>query len=527
MGEIVSSSEKKCCLVVLDGWGRNKESGESEILDAIEESTCENMKKLSMNYPSFLLKAHGTYVGLSSNESMGNSEVGHLTIGAGRKVLQDSVRIRKAFEENEIVQIEEITHKVFQNPREVEIIHILGIFSDGNIHGNIEDILSLCDLSLKKSKRVYIHTISDGRDTRPKEYIRYLKETQKRLPSSAYIVSVSGRFYSMDRDKRAERTSLAFSSLVDPRPREASEPFEEINQEEAIQKIEEYVNEQYSQNISDEFIVPFTLPNCMIRKNDTVVISNFRVDRIRQIYEVLKDSVNVRTMTRVFPNQEKDQVLFERPEIQNTLGDIVDAHGLIQTRIAETEKQAHVTFFFNGGKDIQHANEKRVIHPSQKVESYDQIPKMSAEKITETILSEMEQNAHLIVANYANPDMVGHTGNFEATKKAISCIDLEIGKIFHKATQCGYSLIITADHGNAEIMGDKKGIVKSHTTNPVPCIIISSGASSNNFNESTGNTSWNFSSYEEGTLADVAPSVLALLDLPVPQDMTGSSLLSK
>ncbi|KAI5189656.1 2,3-bisphosphoglycerate-independent phosphoglycerate mutase [Nematocida minor] len=504
--------QKKCCLVVLDGWGCNETKNE-EIVDGISAAGALFIDGLIKRYSSYLLYAHGTHVGLSSDELMGNSEVGHLTIGAGRVVLQDSVRIRKTLESG----AEEIAHRLFRQHR--KSVHILGILSDGGIHGHWHDIRDMAVMASKSTDRVYIHTISDGRDTRPSEYLKYFDALVSDLPENVWVASVAGRFYSMDRDKREERTEEAYNEIVCSEERRSTDA--SLDKEECNSRIREHIDKSYREGITDEFIRPFCITG-RICKNDTVIITNFRVDRIKQIHAKLKGHAEVYSMTRVCNEQENSRVLFVRPEIENTLGDVIEESGLSQVRIAETEKQAHVTFFFDGGKDRTREKESRIIHPSKKVETHDLAPEMQAERIAESVCEEMKEGTDFILANFANCDMVGHTGSLDATVKAVREVDKQIEKIFKTAKECRYSLVITADHGNAEIMADGKGVVKSHSTNRVPAVVIAEEAVGSEKGDS-GTAA--HTPNEEGTLASIAPTVLELLGLPVPGEMTGVSLV--
>ncbi|KAI5184773.1 2,3-bisphosphoglycerate-independent phosphoglycerate mutase [Nematocida homosporus] len=502
-------NREKCCLVVLDGWGENEENN-PEIVDAIVQANPCHMNKLRATYFSTLLLAHGTYVGLASNSNMGNSEVGHLTIGAGRTVLQDSVRIRKVLS-GDLGSDEQtsVLSNLFDSLVANQIVHVLGMLSDGNIHSHWRDILDIATLISPKCQAVYIHSIADGRDTRPSEYLNYLAQIKPLLPANAYIVSVSGRFYAMDRDKREERTAATYDTLFS-----ATKPTQTPSLPNYTE-ITSYIEQQYAQNITDEFIPPFCLPGCQITPQSPLLITNFRVDRVRQIYAKLAPVTQIHTMTRVLPDQKNEEVLFERPEIKQTLGDVIEEQGLRQVRIAETEKAAHVTFFFDGGKDINRQNSLKRIIPSQRVESYDTTPAMSAPEVTKAVLDEIKQGTDFVLVNFANGDMVGHTGNISATKQAISVLDQHINEIYLAAKEHNYLLIITADHGNAEVMQDAQGPVKSHTTNKVPIIIISPSTQAS-VTTSKSNPS----------LADVAPTVLRLMNLPIPDAMTGHSLIN-
>lgn len=512
----------RCCLVVLDGWGVNERKDE-HIVDGIEEASPTCMHRLGNEYLSSLLYAHGTYVGLASDKMMGNSEVGHLTIGAGRRVLQDSVRIRKAFEEKDKAILDTIMEKVENiNSTKSKYIHILGILSDGNIHGHWKDILDLAYLLTDKKYIVYVHTISDGRDTYPSVYLEYLKSISENLPSNSYIASVSGRYYAMDRDKRMDRTNLTYNTLTNAsNGAKIQAENTSISQKKNIELIEEHVKKMYNKNITDEFLLPYCISGYEIKEKDPVIISNFRVDRVKQIYSKISEYAKIITMTRVFSEQAGNTVLFERPEIEETLGDIIEKAGLSQARIAETEKLAHVTFFFDGGKEKKRQKEDRVIVPSPKAPTYDLVPEMSAAEVTNKIISQIELKTDFILANYANCDMVGHTGNLEATKRAVSFLDHEIDKLSAATLKNDYLLVITADHGNAEIMQNEHGPVKSHSTNRVPCIFVSSDTL-------LSSKIWEINKKEDKkyTLANIAPTILSLMNISVPDCMNNTSIIS-
>ncbi|KAI5192334.1 2,3-bisphosphoglycerate-independent phosphoglycerate mutase [Nematocida sp. AWRm77] len=511
---------KKCCLVVLDGWGYNAEHS-PDVKDAIALAHPRTMQKLSRHACSALLYAHGTHVGLATDAMMGNSEVGHLSIGAGRVVVQDSVRIRKAFESGDT---QHIVQKALKD--RAERIHVLGILSDGNVHGHWKDMLDLARLASKACTQVCVHTVSDGRDTRPQEYLACLEEFVKHLPKNAAAVSVSGRFYAMDRDGRDERTSLAYTALTSPA---SSSKHSSFDSSACADTLRQYVVSQYALGNTDEFIRPFSVEGCGIEKGEKVLLANFRIDRVKQMYAKLKTHAEVYTMTRVFPDQPERSVLFERPPVCNTLGDVVEEHGLSQARIAETEKQAHVTYFFDGGASKERKKETRHIVPSPRVSTYDTAPGMSAAGVKDAICLEMVKGTDFICANFANPDMVGHTGSLEATIQAVQITDAMVEEVYMQAMHSGYYLVVTADHGNAEIMADSRGPVKSHTTSQVPVIIVSpqdlSVPPGTHTPPHASDTPWGFAPLPDGSLADVAPTILELLGLPQPSEMTGHSLL--
>jgi 2,3-bisphosphoglycerate-independent phosphoglycerate mutase len=376
------------------------------------------------------------------------------------------------------------------------------------------------------------------RSVQTNEYNKYLDLFVSRARRNVFVASVSGRYYAMDRDKREERIDKALRCVYEDEGKEGA-----LCQRSFVEQIRGHVSMRYSEGETDEFIEPFRAKGApCIRKGEPVIITNFRVDRVNQIYRRLVKTNKVVSMTRIAPEQNDEEVLFERPEIRNTLPEVVANSCLKQARIAETEKFAHVTFFFNGGRTKLFSGEEQFLVPSLRVETYDLAPHMSADAVTEKIKEAMDAETHLIVANFANPDMVGHTGKFEETVRAVKKVDESIGVVYRYARKCGYDLVITADHGNAEVMEDSGGVVKAHTRNRVPLIICPSedngqarakhcgrgGEGEEPVLEDREEHSYNWGFTEtSGTLADVAPTVLELLGLNKPEDMDGHSLLEK
>ena len=502
---------KKTALIVLDGWGHGNQSSENAIFNAKTPF----VDSLYKNYLNSELFTHGEHVGLPKGQ-MGNSEVGHLNIGAGRVVNQDLAKIDKDIKNGEIKtnpNLLEAIKKAKNKP-----IHIMGLFSDGGIHSHISHLKALCSIiSKSKVSHIYIHAFTDGRDTDPysgKEYIKEFLEFIK--DKNISIATVIGRYYSMDRDKRWERTASAYHMLVNGIGTKTSNLIESIER-------------SYKNNISDEFILPLiqsdsnNQPIATIKENDVVICFNFRSDRCRQIvnaltqidipqYRINSLNIDLYTMTNYDETLKDVKVLYEKQNLKNTLGEVISKNGLTQLRIAETEKYPHVTFFFSGGREDKFDNEYRVLIESPKVATYDLMPEMSAQEVTNAYIKEIQTNQpDLICLNYANPDMVGHTGNYKAVTKALEKVDSCLKKIVKKSLNEDYAMVIIADHGNAEIMNNIDGSPNTaHTTNKVPCFILNS----------------NFNTISDGRLCDVAPTILKIMGIKPPNDMSGISLVN-
>ncbi len=511
--------QNKVLLIILDGWGfSTKKEGNAILL-----ANPENFFNLWKNYPHGLLLAHGEAVGLPKGQ-MGNSEVGHMNIGAGRIVYQDIVRITKAFEKGEL-QKHPLLKKAFELAKNHKL-HLIGLLSDGGVHSHIEHLKFLLkaakDFGLKK---VYIHAILDGRDTPPKSAEKYLKDiedTIKKL-NLGKIATISGRYYAMDRDKRWDRTKLAYDAMVLGKGYKANSALEGLK-------------EAYNREETDEFVKPTIInKEGLIEDGDVLIFYNFRADRMRQLVSAfgLKDFSSferekkvkpayILTMTtydETFPFD----VLVPPKEIKNILGEIVSKSRKKQFRLAETEKYAHVTYFLNCGREEPFENEERKLIPSPKVATYDKCPEMSADKVKDSLLEALDKDYTLIVTNFANPDMVGHTGNLEATIKAIKVLDKILKEVVEKAQDKGFDIIITADHGNAEKMLDDKTKQPhtAHTTNPVPFILISQKVK-NLIPRKIKDLDLPESFEGEkilGVLGNIAPTILKLLNLEVPKDM--------
>ncbi|HEV7230213.1 MAG TPA: 2,3-bisphosphoglycerate-independent phosphoglycerate mutase, partial [Bacteroidia bacterium] len=468
-------NNKKLALVILDGWG----IGDGSSSDAISAASVPFYKSLIQKYPHSTLKTYGEYVGLPEGQ-MGNSEVGHMNIGAGRVVYQDLVKLNKAVRDNTIgknpVLIEAFNYAL-QNKKNV---HLLGLVSEGGVHSYQDHLHKLCDLAQEKGlKNVFIHAFTDGRDTDPKSGLGFIEKLEKHIkPLSARIASIVGRYYAMDRDKRWERIKLAYDLMVHGKGAQSDS---------ALKALEN----SYVAGITDEFIKPVVItgsdnqPLTTIQQGDVVICFNFRTDRCREITQVLTQqdmpdqgmhtlSLHYVTLTNYDENFRNIHVMYNKDNLAMTLGEVIAKEGKKQIRIAETEKYPHVTFFFNGGREEVFEGEKRILINSPKVATYDLQPEMSALLITEAILPEIHQkSSDFICLNFANADMVGHTGNFKAVIKAVETVDACLKRIVEDGIQNGYSFLIIADHGNADYMINPDGSPNTaHSLNPVPCILI-------------------------------------------------------
>ncbi|KGG80290.1 phosphoglyceromutase [Caloranaerobacter azorensis H53214] len=507
-------ANKPVALIILDGWGIGKDYEGNAILKA----KTPNFKMLLENYPSTKLEASGLSVGLPEGQ-MGNSEVGHLNIGAGRIIYQEFTRISKAIENGEFFEKQEFIKAVENAKKHNSSLHLMGLLSDGGVHSHNTHLYALLELAQKYGlKEVYIHCFLDGRDVPPKSAKKYIEELENKLSEIGVgkIATISGRYYAMDRDKRWDRTKKAYDAMVLGKGRTASTPIEAINK-------------SYDEDITDEFVVPTVIvkdnsPVKVIEDNDSIIFFNFRPDRARQITRAFVDDdfdgfvrdkkVNVYfvCMTQYDKTIDNVEIAYKPQVYVNTLGEYLSKKGLKQLRIAETEKYAHVTFFFNGGVEKPNEGEERVLIPSPKVATYDLKPEMSAVEVKEEVIKRINEDKYdFIVLNFANPDMVGHTGKFEAAVKAIETVDECLGDIVKLIVEKGGKVMITADHGNAEEMIDKDTgkTITAHTTNKVPCIVIGEGDVK----------------LREGILADIAPTILDMMGIEKPAEMTGQSLI--
>lgn len=508
----------KVCLIVIDGWGLSDEKKGNAILNA----KCPNMDKMSQAKGKFVtLDASGEAVGLPAG-LMGNSEVGHLNIGAGRVMYQDILRINKDCRSGNVVNnpfFVEACQRAIKNGGR---LHLLGLVSDGGVHGHIEHLFAMLEAAKKlQVPHVYIHFFADGRDTPPKSGLSYMKTLANKLKDLNYgnIATVTGRYYAMDRDKRWDRIKIAYDGLVDGVGESAAASSHDYS------KLFELVEKRYAADQTDEFLTPIIVnSDGLLRDNDTLMFFNFRADRMRQINETFGLKLNFDVKTKLnnielfTMNQYKKEFPFKMlyPPIKptNVLAEALAKAKVNQFHCAETEKYAHVTFFFNGGQEAEFEGEVRKMVQSPKVATYDLDPEMNAAGVADELCKAMEQNSfQFVMCNFAPPDMVGHTGKYEPTIKAVEATDRAIGRVAESCEKNGYVLLITADHGNAERMIDEKGgPVTSHTTNRVPFIMHNS---EKNFVEPSHNAA----------LCDVAPTVLKLMNIDKPAEMDGKPLV--
>lgn len=505
-------SNKKVALLILDGWG----FGDKSQSDAIYNANTPFFDSCLDKYPYSTLHTSGKHVGLPDGQ-MGNSEVGHLNIGAGRIVYQDFARINNACSDNSIA--ENATLKAaFEHAKANNVaLHFMGLVSDGGIHSHQKHLYKLCDLAQENNVNdVFIHAFTDGRDCDPKSGKTQIEALENHLTNSkGELVSVIGRYYAMDRDNRWERVKEAYDLLLE-------------GTGENSKNIVNSIQNSYDNNITDEFIKPIVKTDSSnnaigrIKPNDVVICFNFRTDRCREItialtQEDLTDKgmktipLYYVTMTNYNRNFKNVHVIYDKDNIQNTLGEVLELHNKTQIRIAETEKYPHVTFFFSGGREKEFEGEKRLMVNSPKVATYDLQPEMSAEEVTKKILLEIENsNTDFICLNFANTDMVGHTGVYSAIIAAAEKVDSCVERIVSKGIENDYSFIIIADHGNADFAINPNGSPNTaHSTNPVPCILIDK----------------NNKEIKDGKLADIAPTILSLLKVEIPADMTGEILI--
>lgn len=511
-GLIRKIMNKKVLLMILDGWGiaTNKQ------VSAIDQAKTPFIDSLYTKYPHSKLEASGLAVGLPEGQ-MGNSEVGHMNIGAGRIVYQDLVRINNAVKNHELdhhpALLDIFTYVKVNN----KALHLIGLVSDGGVHSHVDHLKAICSIAHTHDvKNVFIHAFLDGRDTDPKGGKAYLTDLQKHLASTGgKVASVIGRYYAMDRDKRWERVKLAYDLMVHGTGEMSTDVLTTLQQ-------------SYDNGVTDEFVKPIVvfengLPVATIKEGDAVVCFNFRTDRGRQITQALTQQdfpeygmkaldLHYTTFTNYDATFKKVHVIFEKDNLENTLGEVLANAGKQQIRIAETEKYPHVTFFFSGGRETVFKGESRILCPSPKVATYDLKPEMSANDIKEKIIPELNKGeVDFICLNFANPDMVGHTGVFEAAVKACETVDSCARDVATAALKNSYATIIIADHGNADCMVNDDGSPNTaHTTNLVPCILVSDFY--------TGKIT-------DGKLADLAPTILKLMGIAIPKQMTGNVLI--
>jgi len=511
---VQKSERKKAALLILDGLGYGRE----DYSNAVRAARTPFLDHLLASYPHSRLEASGEHVGLPEGQ-MGNSEVGHMNLGAGRIVYQELGRINKAakdgaFDTNATVQ------EAFRHARENgKKVHFIGLLSDGGVHAHIAHLKALCDAAKKAGltdSQVFIHAFTDGRDTDPNGGLGYIADLERHLEhSSGRIASVIGRYYAMDRDKRWERVKEAYDLLVKGIGTPAT-------------SATEAVSASYAAGVTDEFIKPVVIvdengtPLATVREGDVVFCYNFRTDRGREISIALTQQafpeldmkpldLHYVTMTSYDETFRKVHVVFRKENLVKTLGQVLSEQWFTQVRIAETEKYPHVTFFFSGGREEPFVGERRILIPSPKVATYDLQPEMSAEGVTEAICRDMaEHQPDFVCLNFANPDMVGHTGVFDAVVKAVETVDGCTRRVVEAGLENGYSFVILADHGNSELMVNEDGTPHTaHTTNLVPCILIDR----------------DFHSIRDGKLGDIAPTVLRLLGANIPEEMTGDVLV--
>ena len=501
---------KKALLMILDGWG----IGDHGKDDVIFNTPTPYWDYLLKTYPHSQLQASGENVGLPDGQ-MGNSEVGHLNIGAGRVVYQDLVKINLACRDNSIMKNPEIVSAFTYAKENGKNIHFMGLTSDGGVHSSLDHLYKLCDISKEYGvENTYIHCFMDGRDTDPKSGKGFIEQLEARCAKSAgKIASIIGRYYAMDRDKRWERVKEAYDLLVNGIGAKATDMVQAMQQ-------------SYDEGITDEFIKPIVNANVdgTIKEGDVVIFFNYRNDRAKELTVVLTQQdmpeagmhtipgLQYYCMTPYDASFKGVHILFDKENVMNTLGEYLAAKGLQQLHIAETEKYAHVTFFFNGGRETPYNNEDRILVPSPKVATYDLKPEMSAYEVKDKLVAAINENKYdFIVVNYANGDMVGHTGIYDAIEKAVVAVDACVKETIEAAKAQGYEAIIIADHGNADHALNEDGTPNTaHSLNPVPCVYVTENKDAK---------------VENGRLADVAPTILKIMGLEAPAEMNGNVLI--
>jgi 2,3-bisphosphoglycerate-independent phosphoglycerate mutase len=494
----------------LDGWGH----GDKTKSDAIHNANTPFIDSLYDHYPNCELKTFGEHVGLPIGQ-MGNSEVGHLNIGAGRIVYQDLAKINFACENNSIAEMENLKSSFTYAKQNNKALHLIGLVSDGGIHSHQNHLYKLCELANKAGiENVFVHAFTDGRDCDSKSGKIFIEKLEQNL-YGAKIASVCGRYYAMDRDKRWERVKIAYDLLVNGKG-------------EASQNISESIQNSYDNGVTDEFIQPIIHadsnghPIATIKENDAVICFNFRTDRCREITTVLTQTdmpdfrmkilnLQYTTLTNYDSTYKNVNVIYDKQNIKNTLGEVLEQNNKTQIRIAETEKYPHVTFFFSGGREEEFVAEKRLMVSSPKVATYDLQPEMSAPEVTSTIVAELQKGeTDFVCLNFANPDMVGHTGDYKAIIKAVETVDACAQKVLEAGLKKDYAFIIIADHGNADFAINEDGSPNTaHSTNLVPCFALNTG----------------FEKIENGKLGDIAPTILQIMGVDIPTEMTGSILI--
>ena len=501
---------KKALLMILDGWGL----GDQKKDDVIFNTPTPYWDYLMNNYPHSQLQASGENVGLPDGQ-MGNSEVGHLNIGAGRVVYQDLVKINRACADNSILQNPEIVSAFSYAKENGKNVHFMGLTSNGGVHSSMVHLFKLCDIAKEYNiNNTFIHCFMDGRDTDPKSGKGFIEELSAHCEKSAgKVASIIGRYYAMDRDKRWERVKEAYDLLVNGVGKKATDMVQAMQ-------------ESYDEGVTDEFIKPIVNANCdgTIKEGDVVIFFNYRNDRAKELTVVLTQQdmpeagmhtipgLQYYCMTPYDASFKGVHILFDKENVSNTLGEYLASKGLSQLHIAETEKYAHVTFFFNGGRETPFDKEERILVPSPKVATYDLKPEMSAFEVKEKLVAAINENKYdFIVVNFANGDMVGHTGIYEAIEKAVVAVDACVKDVIEAAKAQDYEAIIIADHGNADHALNEDGTPNTaHSLNPVPCVYVTENKAAK---------------VEDGRLADVAPTILKIMGLEVPAEMDGNVLI--
>ena len=493
---------KPLLLCILDGVGVKKET----YGNALKNAKTPNLDYLFNRYPNCLLSASEEDVGLPKGQ-MGNSEVGHINIGTGRKVRQPLDIINDSIKDGSLKDNKVLLDLISHVKKHNSTLHICGLLSDGGIHSHIDHLFGLMDILKNQDIDVSYHIFTDGRDTKPNESLKYIKILEEKIKETklGIITTVCGRYYSMDRDNRWDRIKLAY---------------DEMTLDRKVYDIEEKIEDNYKKGITDEFIVPFSSSEKKVKDNDGMIVFNFRPDRLRELFsaftnpefkEFERKKINNLKLVTMMP-VDKSVIcknLYKHTKVDNYLGKVIEENNLKQLRIAETEKYAHVTYFFDGENKVKLNNCDEILIPSKKVATYDLYPEMSSYEITEKLLEIMD-NYDIIILNFAGGDMVGHTGNFDATVKAIEAIDKCIGKIYDKIRKIGGTMIITADHGNCDTMIEDGSVITSHSLEKVPFIITKDNLKLKN-----------------GKLSDIAPTILKLLNISVPKEMTGEDLVEE
>ena len=501
--------KKTMVLCILDGCGIAPKN-EYNAFDNAKTPTLDYIKE---NFPNTILEASGQPVGLPKGQ-MGTSEVGHMNIGAGRIVYQSLEMINKSIETGEFFKNENIIKVINHVKNNKSKLHVMGLISDGGIHSHTSHLLAIIDMCKQNGiKEIYFHLFTDGRDTGVKTAQEWIKKLEDKIDETKMgkITTISGRYYAMDRDNNYDRLKIAYDAIC-------------YGIGEHYNSVKEVFEDQYAKDITDEFILPSIIDEGKLADNDGIIVWNYRPDRLREMFTAITNPEaspmettkynNIQFVSMMPINETvKGLTAFEHQEITNGLGEYVANLGMSQLRIAETEKYVHVTHFFDGDKDIELPNEKKILIPSPKVATYDLKPEMSAEEITDHLLEELNKDyLDLVILNYANGDMVGHTGVYEAAVTAVEFMDKCLEKVYNKIKEIDGTLIVTADHGNCDVMRNEDGSVcTTHTTNPVPFMVTRKGLKLK----------------DRGKLADIAPTILTLMDLPIPAEINGDSLIEK